>query len=122
MQPRVLGQLLEAQGDALLLLVDAPARRTGRSSPFLSTSDGWPTFLVQRHVGDVQQAVDAFLDLDERAVVGQVADLALDDRAGRVLLGHQRPGVDLGLLHAEADFLLVLVDLQDDDLDLCRRR
>jgi hypothetical protein len=30
----------------------------------------------------VEQAVDAGLDLDERAVVGEVADLALDDRAG----------------------------------------
>jgi hypothetical protein len=35
----------------------------------------------------VEQAVDAGLDLDERAVVGEVADLALDDRAGGVLLG-----------------------------------
>jgi hypothetical protein len=43
--------------------------------------------LGPRHVGDVQQAVDARLDLDERAVVGEVADLALDDGAGRVLLG-----------------------------------
>ena len=66
----------------------------------------------------MQQAVDAFLDLDERAVVGEVADLALDDGVGRVLLGHARPGVGLDLLHAEADFLLVLVDVQDDDLDL----
>ena len=66
----------------------------------------------------MQQAVDAFLDLDEGAVVGQVADLAGDDRAGRVLLGDQGPGVGLGLLHAQADFLLVLVDLQDDDVDL----
>ena len=66
----------------------------------------------------MQQAVDAFFDLDERAVVGDVADLALDHRAGRVLLGHALPGVLLDLLHAEADFLLVLVDLQDLDLDL----
>jgi hypothetical protein len=66
----------------------------------------------------VEQAVDAGLDLDERAVVGQVPDLALDDGARRVLLAHQLPRVDLGLLHAEADFLLVLVDLKDDDIDL----
>ena len=30
------------------------------------------------HVADVQQAVDALLDLDEGAVVGQVADHAVD--------------------------------------------
>jgi hypothetical protein len=66
----------------------------------------------------VQQAVDARLDLDERAVVGEVADLALDDGARRVLLGDELPGVHLGLLHAEADLLLVLVDVEDDDFDL----
>jgi hypothetical protein len=38
--------------------------------------------------------------------------------AGGVLLGDELPGVDLGLLHAEADLLLVLVDVEDDDLDL----
>ena len=70
------------------------------------------------HVGDVQQAVDPLLDLDEGPVVGQVADGALDHGAGRVLLGHQIPGVGLGLLHPETDFALLLVDPEDDDLDL----
>ncbi len=65
----------------------------------------------------MQQAVDARLDLDERAVVGKVADGALDDRARGVLLGHELPGVDLGLLHAQRDLLLVLVDLKDDNVD-----
>ena len=35
---------------------------------------------LPRHVGDVQQAVDA-AQVDERAVVGEVLDHALDDRA-----------------------------------------
>jgi hypothetical protein len=87
------------------------------SSPFLTTS-GVADLLGPAHVRDVQQAVDAFLDLDEGAVVGEVADGALDDGARRVLLGDGGPGVDLGLLHAERDFLLVLVDVEDDDLDL----
>ncbi|MGC4033199.1 MAG: hypothetical protein QM754_15985 [Tepidisphaeraceae bacterium] len=52
------------------------------------------------------------------AVVGDVADLAGDDAAGRVLLGDAFPRVLLDLLHAERDFLLVLVDLEDLDLDL----
>ena len=70
------------------------------------------------HVGDVQQAVDALLDLDEGPVVGEVADRALDHRARRVLAGDLVPRVGLGLLHAQGDFLLLLVDAQDDDLDL----
>ena len=44
--------------------------------------------------------------------------LPVDHRAGRILLGNALPGVFLDLLHAEADFLLVLVDLEDLDLDL----
>jgi hypothetical protein len=41
----------------------------------------------------VQQAVDAGLDLDERAVVGEVADLALDDGARGVLLATSSQGL-----------------------------
>ena len=38
---------------------------------------GWTFFLVQRHFGDVDQALDARLKLDEGAVVGDVGDAAL---------------------------------------------
>ena len=71
-----------------------------------------------RHVADVQQAVDALFDLDEGAVVGEVADGAGDQGAGRIAVGHFVPGVGLGLLHAERDFLLFLIDAQHDDFDL----
>src|SRR6185436_4484832 len=50
---------------------------------------------------DVNQAVDVVFDLDERAELGQVADLALDARADRVLLGQLVPRVALDLLEAE---------------------
>ena len=61
-------------------------------------------------------------DLDEARVVGDVADLALDHGARRVLLGHALPGVLLDLLHPEGDLLLVLVDLQDLHQHLLLRR
>ena len=77
-------------------------------SPFLSTSLGWPIFFVHDRSGDVQQPVDALFDLDE-GVVGDVADLALDHGARRVLLGHALPGVLLDLLHPEGDLLLSLL-------------
>src|SRR5687767_10889542 len=57
--------------------------------------------LAPRHVGDVDQAVDVVLDLDERAELGQVAHFALDARADRVLLGELVPRVALDLLEAE---------------------
>ena len=44
--------------------------------------------------------------------------MPLDHGAGRVLVGHLVPRVGLRLLHAQRDFLLVLVDAQDDHLDL----
>src|SRR5688572_3445240 len=59
--------------------------------------------LAPRHVGDVDQAVDVLLDLDERAELGEVADLALDLGAHRVLLAQLVPRVALDLLQAKGD-------------------
>src|SRR2546429_9685836 len=49
--------------------------------------------------------------------VREVADCALDERAGRVLLADELPRVGLGLLHPETDLLLLLVDVEHDHLD-----
>src|SRR5262249_34540335 len=51
------------------------------------------------HVADMQQAVDAFFDLDESAVTGEIANDAANDRTGRIALGHFIPGVGLNLFH-----------------------
>ena len=69
----------------------------------------------------MEQAVDAVVDLDEGAVVGEVSHHALDDRPRRVVGGHLFPGILLGLLHAQRDFLLFLVDGQHHHLDLVAR-
>ena len=116
-RPRIVVELLEAQGDAAAFLID----REHLALDLLALLDhlaGMADLAGPGHVADVQQAVDAFFDLDERAVVGQVADRALDHRARRIALGHLVPRVRLGLLHAERDFLLVLVDVQHHDFDL----
>src|SRR5206468_9873571 len=70
------------------------------------------------HVADMQQAIDAFLDLDEGTIVGEVAYGAGNDRSWGIAFGHFVPGVGLDLLHAQGDFLLFLVDVEDLDLDL----
>jgi hypothetical protein len=49
--------------------------------------------LAPGEVADVHEAVDALLDADEDAEVGDVPDLALDDRADGVLLLDEVPGV-----------------------------
>ena len=70
------------------------------------------------HVGDVDHAVDVVLDLDEGAVAGHVADLALDAGALRILLLDQLPGIRLGLAQPKGNLALVLVDGQDDCVHL----
>src|ERR1051325_7385680 len=73
--------------------------------------------LRPRHVGDVNQAVYARLDLDERAERREVAHLSLEARADGVLLRQRHPGILLGLLHAEGDLLLRLVHLEHHGFD-----
>src|SRR4029079_14247343 len=68
--------------------------------------------------GDVHQALDAFLELAERAVGHDVDDGRLVGRADGVLGLDVLPGAGVLLLEAQGDLFLVLVDLQDLDLDL----
>src|SRR5688572_17836385 len=73
--------------------------------------------LAPRHVRDVNQAVDVLLDLDEGAELGEVADLALDLRADRILLGQLVPRIALDLLEAERDSPRRGIDAEDHRLD-----
>jgi len=116
LEPRVRRQLLAAQGDALLLHVDGEHDALHLVA-LLDHLGGVADLLRPRHVGDVQQAVDALLDLDEGAVAREVPDGALDDGADRVVLLDHVPGVHLRLLHAEGDLLLGVVELEHHDLD-----
>ena len=115
--PRVFLKLLQAQGHSLLVLVHVQHLGLDHVT-LLDELVGMADLAGPGHVADVQQAVDPFLDLDEGPVIGQVADLTLDDRSRRILVLDQRPGVDLGLLHAQADLLLALVDVQHHHFDL----
>ncbi len=74
------------------------------------------------HLGDVDQALDARLELHEGAVVGDRDHLALHPRADRILLGHVLPRVRLQLLHAERDPLALPVDVENLDLDFLADR
>ena len=74
--------LLEAQGHAVLFL------STERTTHWIVVAllekfAGVGDLLGPGQIADVQETVDAFFDFDERAVVGEVADLAGDDGAGR---------------------------------------
>src|SRR6185312_3661140 len=71
-------ELLQAQRDAVALAIElqhAHVELVADVDDF-----GRVTHALPRHVGDVQQAVDA-AEVDERTVIGEVLDDALDDRA-----------------------------------------
>ena len=83
--PRILAELLDADGDALVRLVDfehdcfdfvALLQDFGRMIDLARPGD----------VRDVNHAVETFFQFDERAVAGEVANLAFDLGAGRIFL------------------------------------
>ena len=69
----------------------------------------------------MHQAVDAVLDLDEGAEVGQVAHPALDDCAGGILLCQVLPGVFHQLLHAQRDASIRRIHAQHHGIDFIGR-
>ncbi len=70
----------------------------------------------------MDHAVDTLLELDERAVGREVADLALDLRADGVAVLHGVPRVVLGLADAESDLLVLHIDGEHDHLDFITDR
>src|SRR5947199_71625 len=110
-QPWLFLRLLQTQRDPLVLRVHVQDQHLDLVA-LLHDFGGMLHPLGPRHVGDVNQAVDARLDLHERAERGQVAHLPLDPHADGLLLRQRHPGLFLGLLHAERDLLFRLVDLQ----------
>src|SRR5258706_5881801 len=110
--PDVGGELLQPERQTLVLGVDAEHHRLDHVAllqHFRRVLDP----LAPRHVGDVDQTVDVFFNLDERAELGEVADLALDLRADRILLGQLVPRIGLHLLEAEGDAPRRGIDAED---------
>src|SRR5262249_24736439 len=70
------------------------------------------------HLGDVDQALNARLKLDEGAVVGDVGDRAFEARSHRIFDDDAFPRVGFELLDAKADALGLGID--PDDLHLHR--
>ncbi len=109
--------LLHAQADAALVLVDLE----DHDFDLVAQRDdlaGGDVLVGPVHLGDVHQALDAGLELDERAVVGDVRDLAEHARAWRVAAGHAHPRVVAHLLEAQRHAVLLGVELEDLGGDL----
>src|SRR6185312_2218882 len=115
-EPRIFLCLLQTERDPLVLGVDVQNQHVDLVAllhDFRRVLDA----LGPRHVRDVNQPVDARLDFGERAERRQVAHLAAQPRADRILLRQRHPRILLRLLHAERDFLFGLVDLEHDRFD-----
>ena len=113
--PRIDDALLEAEADAALVGVDVEHHHLD----LLAGRDdlaGVDVLLRPAHFGDVDEALDARLEFDEGAVVGDVGDAAAEPGARGVFQLHAVPRVGLELLHAERDALGL--DVEADDLDL----
>src|SRR6516225_5553601 len=66
----------------------------------------------------MDQPLDAGLELDESAVVGDVGDAPGITRANRVFRFDAVPGILLQLLHPQRDAVRLVIDLDDLDLHL----
>src|SRR5436190_5795056 len=115
-QPRIFLRLFQSERDPLVLGIHVQNQHVDLVA-LLHHLGRMLHALGPRHVGDVNQAVDARLDFDERAERREVALLPAEPRADRILLRQRHPGILLCLLHAERDFLFRLVDLEHHGFD-----
>src|SRR5205814_6304262 len=115
-KPWILGSLLETEGNALVLGIDVENDDIDRVA-FLHDFRRMLDPLGPRHVGDVDQAIDSRLDFDKRTKAGEVANLAVETSADRILLRQHHPRILLRLLHTERDLLFVRIDLEHHGFD-----
>src|SRR6478672_10510114 len=114
--PRIAGDLLDAERDAATLLVHVQHHDLQLVTD-LHDLGRVDVLVGPVHFGHVDQAFDARLDLDERAVIGDVGDLAEHAGVGRVATRDVVPRILAHLLEAEADAVALLVVLEHADVE-----
>lgn len=115
--PRVGFELADPERDFLLLFVDAEHN----GFDFLAGGENvrWACdALGPRKFGNVNKALDPGLDFHECPVGNEIRDLSFDFGAGGEAFLDLIPRVVRGLLEAEGDAFLVLVDFEDLQGDL----
>src|SRR5688572_24277886 len=113
--PRVALDLLEAQRDAPCRRIHAEHHRVDVVADVEDLRRVLDA-LAPRHLGDVDEPLDARFELDEGAVVGEADHLTAHARADRVAVLHRGPRILHELLVAERDALGGGVVLEDDDV------
>ena len=120
-RPRIVRDLLHTEGDALVLGIHVE----DDDFEVLTLLDDFGRVLDPlgpAHVRNVYQAIDSWLDLNERTERGQVADRTGQLGAGRVLHRQRQPRVLFDLFHTERNLLVVRIDLEDHSFDLFTNR
>ncbi len=118
---RILFELLDAERDTLTLCIDGKHRRLDLLA-LLVVAHGFFAGQIPGDVGEVHKAIDAAVQTDKDAEVGDRLDLA---RHLVVAIERRRklgPRVRLALLDAERNTTTLLVDLDDHDLDFLADR
>ena len=111
-----LGHGADGEGDLVLLLVD------GGDLGLDLVADGQHVLGLADaaigNLGDVDQAVNTGQDLGKSTEGHELDDLDRGDIADLVAAGELGPGVAVGILVAEGDLALFLVEADDVDIDL----
>src|SRR6185312_2200532 len=110
--PRIAHGLLETERDAALDRIDFEHLHFD----FLRRRNdlaGMNVLLGPRHFRNVDQSLDARLQFDERAVVGDVGHAAFETRADREFSFDALPRIVEQLLHAKRDTVRLVIDLDD---------
>ena len=107
----------DAEADALLFRIDIEHLDLDGLA-LLIVLDRLVALLVPGQVREMHHAVDVAGQADEQTEFGDVADLALQHGARRMVLGECLPGILDALLQTEADAALVGIDFQHHHVDV----
>ena len=116
-RPGIVLQLLEAESDAASILIHRQHFALHLLS-FFQHFVGMADLAGPGHVGNVQQSVDAFLQLDERSVIRHIANAPRNNGLDREAIGDIVPRIGLGLFHTQRQLLTLFVDGQDHHFDV----
>ena len=113
--PRVWGKLFQAEGESLLILIDA--EHFDLDLLALPEHLGGVLDLRPGKVGDVDEPIDPFFDAYEGPEIGQIAHPPLDQFADRIPLFDGLPWIGLGLLDAEGYAPPLPIDVENYGFD-----
>ena len=118
---RIVGQLLDAKRNALLVDIDIEDLRFHHIA-FVEAFQSGLASGVPADVGQVHQTIDLVGQTHKQTKFGDVADFAFDLGSGRVGRAVLFPRVAAALLETKRDAALAEVDIEDHHLDLLRGR